>query len=142
MTSREDYVSHDAAAIARWDDEGGASMSARSNKGVRGSKDVHSKRMVEAIAPEFSRLRREPDQPSDLLGAAVIMLWGSLPTKIQRELFEHATSLADLAPTTPWKGQIARFLHNHKDDGAQTTQTMPRHVVMRPGERCRTPDER
>jgi hypothetical protein len=28
------------------------------------------------------------------------------------------------------RGQIARFLHNHKDDGAQTTQTMPRHVVM------------
>jgi hypothetical protein len=131
MTSREDYVSHDAAAIARWDDEGGASMSARSNMGVRGSKDVHSKRMVEAtIDLKADQAPAEDEKILECLGAAVIMLWGSLPTKIQRELFEHATSLADLAPQAPWTGQIARFLHNHKDDGAQTTQTMPHHVVM------------
>ena len=66
----------------------------------------------------------------ECLGAAVIMRWGTLPTKIQRELFEHATSLADLAQTAPPKGQIARFLHNHKDDGARTTTTIPRRVVM------------
>jgi len=66
----------------------------------------------------------------ECLGAAVIMRWGTLPTKIQRELFEHATSLADLAQTAPPKGQIARFLHNHKDDGARRTATMPRRVVM------------
>jgi hypothetical protein len=45
---------------------------------------------------------------------------GTLPTKIQRELFEHAASLADLKQTAPPKGQIARFLHAHKDDGDQT----------------------
>jgi hypothetical protein len=55
---------------------------------------------------------------------------GHFPTKIQRELFEHATSLADLAQTAPPKGQIARFLHNHKDDSALTAGTMPRRVVM------------
>ena len=66
----------------------------------------------------------------ECLGAAVIMRWGTLPTKIQRELFEHATSLADLAQTAPPKGQIARFLHNHKDNGARTTRNMPRRVVM------------
>jgi len=54
------------------------------------------------------------------------MRWGTLPTKIQRELFENATSLADLAQAAPAKGQIARFLHNHKDDGDQT----PRRVVL------------
>ena len=64
------------------------------------------------------------------LGAAVIMRWGTLPTKIQRELFEHATSLADLAQTAPPKGQIARFLHNHKDDGARTIRTTPRRVIL------------
>jgi hypothetical protein len=128
MISREDHVSHDAAAIARWDDEGGASMSARSNTGVRGSKDVHSKRMVEATKDlKADQAPAEDEKILECLGAAVIMLWGSLPTKIQRELFEHAT---DLAQTAPVKGQIARFLHNHKDDGAQTTQTMPHHVVM------------
>jgi hypothetical protein len=131
MTSREDYVSHDAAAIARWDDEGGASMSARSNTGVRVSKALRSKRMAEATADlKVDQAPAEDKKILECLGAAVIMLWGSLPTKIQRELFEHATSLADLASTTPWKGQIARFLHNHKDDGARTTATMPRRVVM------------
>ena len=58
------------------------------------------------------------------------MRWGTLPAKIQRELFEHATSLADLAQTAPLKREIARFLHNHKDDGAPTARTMPRRVVM------------
>jgi hypothetical protein len=131
MTSREDHVSHDAAAIARWDDEGGASMSARSNMGVRGSKDVHSERMVEATLDlKADPAPAEDEKILECLGAAVIMLWGSLPTKIQRELFENATSLADLAPTTPWKGQIARFLHNHKDDDARTTRAIPRRVVM------------
>jgi hypothetical protein len=56
--------------------------------------------------------------------------WGTLPTKIQRELFDQATSLADLAQTPSAKGQIARFLHNHRDDGARTTRTMPGRVVM------------
>jgi hypothetical protein len=54
------------------------------------------------------------------------MRWGTLPTKIQRELFEHASSLADLAQTAPPKGKIARFLHNHKDDSDLT----PRRVVL------------
>jgi hypothetical protein len=66
----------------------------------------------------------------ECLGAAVIMRWGTLPTKIQRELFEHATSLADLAQTAPPKDQIARFLHNHKDDDARTTRTTPRRFVL------------
>jgi len=92
---------------------------------------MRSKRMAEATADlKIDQAPAENEKILECLGAAVILLWGSLPTKIQRELFEHATSLADLAQTAPPKGQIARFLHNHKNDGAQTTQTMPRHVVM------------
>lgn len=124
-------MSHQAAAIARWDDEGGASISARSNTGVRVSKAVRSKRMAEATADlKVDQAPAEDKKILECLGAAVIMRWGTLPTKIQRELFEHATSLADLARTAPAKGQIARFLHNHKDDGARTTTTVPRRVVM------------
>ena len=134
MTSREDHqtdVSHQAAAIARWDDEGGASISARSNTGVRISKGVRSKRMDEATADlKVDQSPAEDKKILECLGAAVIMRWGTLPTKIQPELFEDATSLADLAQTAPPKGQIARFLHNHKDDGARTTTTVPRRVVM------------
>jgi hypothetical protein len=126
-----DMGHHDAAAIARWDEEGGAFMSAQSNTGVRVPKDVRSKRMTEA-APvlNLDQAPAEDEKILECLGAAVIMRWGTLPTKIQRELFEHATSLADLAQTAPPKGQIARFLHNHKDDGARTARTMPRRIVM------------
>jgi hypothetical protein len=126
-----DISHHDAAAIARWDEEGGAFMSAQSNTGVRVPKDVRSKRMTEA-APvlNLDQAPAEDEKILECLGAAVIMRWGTLPTKIQRELFEHATSLADLAQTAPPKGRIARFLHNHKDDGARTAMTMPRRVVM------------
>ena len=50
------------------------------------------------------------------LGAAVIMRWNTIPTKLQRELFDNASSVGDLLQTGALKGQIARFLHKHKDD--------------------------
>ena len=65
------------------------------------------------IDPAFA----DDEQILRCLGSAVIMRWSALPTKIQRELFEHATSLADLAQTAQRKGKVARFLHDHKDEG-------------------------
>jgi hypothetical protein len=134
MTSREDHqtdLGHHATAIALRDDEGGASMSARSNTGVRVSKEVRPKWMAEPQADlKLDQAPGDDKKVLECLGAAVIMRWGTLPTKIQRELFEHATSLADLAQTAPPKDQIARFLHNHKDDGAPTTRTVPLRVVL------------
>ena len=50
------------------------------------------------------------------LGAAVIMQWNTIPRKLQRELFDTAGSLGDVQQTTVLRGQIARFLHNHKDE--------------------------
>jgi hypothetical protein len=49
------------------------------------------------------------------LGAAVIMQWNTIPTKLQRELFDTAGSLGDVLKTAALRGQIARFLHSHKD---------------------------
>jgi hypothetical protein len=49
------------------------------------------------------------------LGAAVIMQWNAIPTKLQRELFDTAGSLGNVRQTTELRGQIARFLHDHKD---------------------------
>jgi hypothetical protein len=59
------------------------------------------------------------------LGAAVILRWNSLPKKIQRELFEYAGSIGDLQQTTELKGQIARFLHHHKDDALKPAAHLP-----------------
>src|SRR6185295_16155465 len=50
------------------------------------------------------------------LGAAVILQWNTIPTKLQRELFDTAGSLGDALKTAALREQIARFLHNHKDD--------------------------
>ena len=45
------------------------------------------------------------------LGAAVVMQWGTLPTKLQRELFDNATAVGELTETAARRGMIARFLH-------------------------------
>ena len=50
------------------------------------------------------------------LGAAVIMQWNTIPKKLQRELFDTAGSLGEVLRTAELRGQIARFLHHHKDD--------------------------
>jgi hypothetical protein len=50
------------------------------------------------------------------LGGAVLMQWNELPTNIQRDLFERAASLSKEDQTVALREQIARFLHNHKDD--------------------------
>jgi hypothetical protein len=45
------------------------------------------------------------------LGAAVIMQWNTIPTKLQRELFDTAGSMGDVFRSVELRGQIARFLH-------------------------------
>jgi hypothetical protein len=69
--------------------------------------------------------RADEEQILRCLGAAVIMRWNTLPKKIQRELFEYAGSIGDLQQTTELKGQIARFLHHHKDDGQKPAAHLP-----------------
>jgi hypothetical protein len=50
------------------------------------------------------------------LGSAVIIQWNDLPTEIQRKIFDDAASMTDPARQFELKQQIARFLHEHKDD--------------------------
>jgi hypothetical protein len=51
------------------------------------------------------------------LGAALLMQWNTLPPKLQRELFDKAGAMDELLDTTILRGQIARFLHRHKEGG-------------------------
>jgi len=44
------------------------------------------------------------------LGAALIMQWNTLPTELQRELFDNAGSMGELLESDTLRGQIARFL--------------------------------
>jgi hypothetical protein len=50
------------------------------------------------------------------LGAALIMQWGTLPRKLQRELFDNAGAMGDLLDTASLRGRIARFLHKNNSD--------------------------
>ena len=49
------------------------------------------------------------------LGAALIMQWNTLPTKLRRELFDTAGTMGEVMSTAELRGQIARFLQKHKD---------------------------
>lgn len=65
---------------------------------------------------EGAALAREEEYVLLCLGAALIMQWNTLPTKLRRELFDNAGSMGELLETSALRGQIARFLHKHKDD--------------------------
>jgi len=66
--------------------------------------------------PSHTILAAEEERVLRCLGAAVIMQWNTLPAKLQRELFDTAGSMGELLDTAALRGQIARFLHKHKDD--------------------------
>ena len=72
--------------------------------------------------PERSRgaaLAAEEEHVLRCLGAAVIMHWNILPTPLQREIFDIAGSVGKLLETAALRGQIARFLHKHKNEAGR-----------------------
>lgn len=66
-------------------------------------------------------LAAEEEHVLRCLGAAVIMQWNTIPTKLQREFFDTAGSMGELLATAELRGQIARFLHRHKDDNSEAS---------------------
>ena len=87
----------DETALGEWEAEGGSLISAPQR--------------VKHI-----RLGEREQYVLYCLGGAVLMQWNELPTNIQRVLFERAASLSKEDQTLALREQIARFLHNHKDD--------------------------
>jgi hypothetical protein len=88
-----------ARALNRWEGEGGTD---EARKGSEFGADITLQKAEERI------LR--------CLGAAVILQWSDLPTQIQRDLFDDAASMSDPEQRFRLKQQIARFLHDNKDD--------------------------
>ncbi len=66
--------------------------------------------------PGRTALAAEEEHILRCLGASVIVQWNTIPTKLQRELFDSAGSMGELLDTAELRGQIARFLHKHKDE--------------------------
>jgi hypothetical protein len=68
--------------------------------------------------PSEGALAAEEEYVLRCLGAALILQWNTLPTKLRRELFDNAGAMGELLETPGLRAQIARFLHKHKDDPA------------------------
>jgi hypothetical protein len=86
---------------------------------------------VQVAEQDLSRgaaLAAEEEHVLRCLGAAIIMQWNALPTTLQREIFDTAGSVGRLLETAALRGQIARFLHKHKNDAgcAQTLTEVAR----------------
>jgi hypothetical protein len=73
-------------------------------------------RVVEQDRSRGAALAVEEEHVLRCLGAAIIIQWNSLPTTLQREIFGTAGSVGKLLETAALRGQIARFLHKHKND--------------------------
>jgi hypothetical protein len=78
-----------------------------------------SVRVAERERSHGVTLADEEEHVLRCLGAAVIMQWNALPTPLQRELFDTAGSVGKLLETEALRGQIARFLHKHKNDAGR-----------------------
>jgi hypothetical protein len=72
---------------------------------------------LQPLEERRSTLAAEEEHVLRCLGASVIMQWNTIPAKLQRELFDTAGSMGELLATAELRGQIARFLHKHKNDG-------------------------
>jgi hypothetical protein len=84
-------------------------------------KMIHSQDVLLQDEVVGERLNRKVTAESEehilrCLGAAVIMQWNAIPTKLKRELFDTASSLGEVLQTVALRGQIARFLHDHNDE--------------------------
>jgi hypothetical protein len=80
--------------------------------------DNHGK-TVDAIIKNGSAGDETPPEEEEhvlrCLGAALIMQWSTLPRKLKRELFDNAGAMGELLDAATLRGQIARFLHKHKE---------------------------
>jgi hypothetical protein len=83
---------------------------------------ANSSNTVSAIDPPRRKRKDNPEAPAEeenilrCLGAAVVLRWNTIPTKLQRELFDTASSIPDGERPAPRRDAFARFLHDHKDD--------------------------
>jgi hypothetical protein len=66
--------------------------------------------------PRGTALATEEEHVLRCLGAAVLMQWNTLPTSLQREIFDAAGFAGKLVETAALRGRIARFLHKHKNE--------------------------
>ena len=87
-----------SVALDRWEGEGGPDLPAWAGRLPAEALDETERRVLIA------------------LGAALVAEWSTLDTELQRALFRQAAGRT--SETALLREQIARFLHDHKDDDA------------------------
>ncbi len=115
-----------------WESEGGSS-SVREGDPARGkprdaygwwadisagwlAKQSNNEKPKDGALAQLILAGEKDDKILRCLGAAVIMRWNTFPTKLQKELFDNASSIGELLDAGALRVEIARFLHKHKDD--------------------------
>lgn len=83
--------------------------------------------------PGEATLVAEEEHILRCLGAALIMQWSTLPAKIRRELFDSAGSMGEILETPALRGQIARFLHKHREDDGLPDRGSAAGAELAPG---------
>jgi len=102
---------------------------------------------LNAAEPDRARglaLAAEEEHVLRCLGAASIMQWSALPKTMQREIFDTAASVGELLETASLRGQIARFLHKHKNNAGRkkaSTEEAHRDAKSRAAALSRWDDE-
>ena len=94
-----------------------------------GSRDIHAQDDVAGKRLDGSAIAEIEEHILRCLGAAVIMQWNTIPTELQRNLFDTAGSLGEAPKTVALKGQIARFLHDYKDEANSADSFSKSNVI-------------
>ena len=90
-----------ADALDRWADEGGAVATFGS----------------QTLLAQVGSLAKSEREVLQCLGAAVVLQWSELTTDMQRMLFQAASVADGSDAPSDLRLRIARFLHDHKQDG-------------------------
>jgi hypothetical protein len=105
-----------------------------------GGEKIPSRRRMYRDNP--AHLAEEEENILKCLGAAVILRWNTVPTKLQRELFEQADCIGNMYQAASLREPIARVLHDHEDDGQEThhrEEPLENQPVERPAFSPRNP---
>jgi hypothetical protein len=105
-------------------------LAANAGRTVPGQPNVERRKRAAERAERLEARHAEQENILRSLGAAVILTWNTIPTQLQRALFEAASSIQD-ERRAPLKGVLAQFLHDHKNDaqravtvGARTAESL------------------
>ena len=115
-------TSNDPSQIRKYQDSSDSFSSLAENEEWLSSNFDKALQHSDARQSSRGALAAEEEHVLRCLGASVIMHWNTIPKKLQRELFDTAGSMGPLLATAELRGQIARFLHRHKD-GDRGTQS-------------------